>query len=190
MLDFVSSSASISETGSSAPSPPASGCSSPAARAMIRVRHDAAAHGYRSVSLEPTGIPDSLRQNCAPFIYNMMSQLFSIHSRDEVFFTAPWFSSMLNYLGQEPVLDYAMSALMLQMVGKAKRDAGAQDISRGRDLYGRALASLQRALNHPTAWKAVETFSATIVCCVYEVSRGVTLFPVSHMLKSRTCGGD
>lgn len=113
----------------------------------------------------------SLGQSCIPFILGIMGQLFSIQPRDELVFTAPWFTSMSNYLGHEPVLDSAMSALMLQMVGKAKRDAGAQDISRGRDLYGRALASLQRALNHPTAWKAVETFAATIVCCLYEVSQ-------------------
>lgn len=115
-----------------------------------------------------------------------MGELFSIHSRDEVFYTAPWFTSMLNYLDQQPVLDSAMSALMLQMVGKAKRDAGSQDISRGRDLYGRALISLQRALNHPTAWKAVETFAATIICCLYELFAGTTN-PLAWMHHATGC---
>lgn len=129
-------------------------------------------------------IPSPLRQGCVPFIYGMMGQLFSIHSRDEVFYTAPWFSSMLNYLGQEPVLDSAMSALMLQMVGKAKGDKGIQDICWGRDLYGRTLGMLQRTLDHPTAWKAVETFAATILCCIYEVSRSGLAF--HHILRSPT----
>lgn len=162
-----------------APSASSSSRRSSPSRAVTLISHDhrAVAHGNRSLQ-EPWPIAGALGQNCVPFIFGMMGQLFSIHSRDEVVYSAPWFTSMLNYLGQEPVLDTAMSALMLQMVGKAKRDQGTQEISLGCDLYGKALANLQRALNHPTAWKAVETFAATIICCLYEVSKPYsTLLP-------------
>lgn len=57
---------------------------------------------------------------------------------------------------------------MLQLVGIAKRDSA--DVNRSRDVYGRSLGALQKALNHPVAWKATETLAATVICCVYEVS--------------------
>lgn len=74
---------------------------------------------------------------------------------------------MLHFLGRVDLLDTAMSAFMLQLVGKAKRDP--EDISRSRDLYGRSLGGLQKALNHPVAWKATETLAAAIICCIFEV---------------------
>lgn len=179
LLDFASNSASPSTLSSSASTSTESGRSSPS-RAVTLVSHDAITHGNRAVQ-EPCIIPGSLGQNCVPFIFGMMGQLFSIHSREEVVYSAPWFTSMLNYLGQEPVLDSAMSAFMLQMVGKAKRAEGIREIRLGCDLYGRALANLQRALNHPTAWKAVQTFAATIICCLYEVSKPYRAFLPPYM---------
>lgn len=74
---------------------------------------------------------------------------------------------MLDYLGRVPVLDTAMSAFVLQLVGLARKNPA--DISRSRDLYGLSLGALQRALNHPVAWKATETLAATIICCIFEV---------------------
>lgn len=62
-----------------------------------------------------------------------------------------------------------MSAFMLQIVGRNKRDAALT--SRSHDLYGQSLGALQKALNHPVAWKATETLAATILCCLYEVRR-------------------
>lgn len=76
---------------------------------------------------------------------------------------------MLDHLGRAPVLDVAMSAFMLQIVGRTKRDVALT--SRSQALYGQSLGALQRALNHPVAWKATETLGATIVCCLYEVCR-------------------
>lgn len=113
-------------------------------------------------------IPGMLKEPCVPFVYNMMGQLFTIHSREEIVFTAPWFSSILNYLGKTPVLDSAMCAFMLQLVGKAKQDA--VDVHRSRDIYGQALGALQKALNHPVAWKSTETLAATMLCSIFEVS--------------------
>lgn len=113
-------------------------------------------------------IPGILKEPCVPFVYNMMGQLFTIHSREEIVFTAPWFNSILNYLGKTPVLDSAMCAFMLQLVGKAKQDA--VDVHRSRDIYGQALGALQKALNHPVAWKSTETLAATILCSIFEVS--------------------
>lgn len=74
---------------------------------------------------------------------------------------------MLAYLGRVPVLDTAMSAYVLQLVGRAKKNPA--DISRSRDIYGLSLGALQRALNHPVAWKTTETLAATIICCNFEV---------------------
>lgn len=120
-------------------------------------------------------IPGALKEPCIPFVYNMMGQLFTIHSREEVFFTSPWFSTMLNYLGTTPVLDSAMCAFMLQLVGKAKRDAA--DVNRSRDIYGQSLGALQRALNHSVGWKSTETLAATILCSLFEVSEWLTCRP-------------
>lgn len=120
-----------------------------------------------------------------PFVYNMMGQLFTIHNREEVVFTAPWFNTVLNYLGTTPVLDSAMCAFMLQLVGKAKQDA--VDVTRSRDIYGQALGALQKALNHPVAWKSTETLAATILCSIFEVSQGfiyriLLVFPTTGLL--------
>lgn len=120
-------------------------------------------------------IPGALKEPCVPFVYNMMGQLFTIHSREEVVFTAPWFSTILNYLGTTPVLDWAMCAFMLQLVGKAKHDAA--DVNRSRDIYGQSLGALQRALNHPVAWKSTETLAATILCSIFEVSEWFIQYP-------------
>lgn len=73
----------------------------------------------------------------------------------------------MNFLGRVKLLDNAMSAFMLQLVGIAKRDSS--EINRSRDIYGRTLGALQKALNHPVAWKATETLAATIICCLFEV---------------------
>ncbi|KAJ4411649.1 hypothetical protein N0V82_008963 [Gnomoniopsis sp. IMI 355080] len=116
-------------------------------------------------------IPGALKEPCIPFVYNMMGQLFTIHRRDEVNFTAPWFDTMLNYLGTTSVLDSAMCAFMLQLVGKAKRDVS--DVNRSRDIYGQSLGALQRALNHPVAWKSTETLAATILCSLFEVTKAI-----------------
>ncbi|KUI65391.1 hypothetical protein VM1G_00261 [Cytospora mali] len=135
---------------------------------------DATSHALQSVP----GVPGSLCEPALSFVYNMMCELFVIHSRNEVVYSAPWFTSLLNHLGRAPALDTAMCAFMLQLVGASKRDEG--EISRGRDMYGQALRSLQKALNHPVAWKSTETLAATMICCHFELFAG-TLDPVSWM---------
>lgn len=127
-------------------------------------------YGGQVQTMWQLGIPGTLTEACAPFVYNMMGQLFSIHTREEVVFNAPWFSSLLNHLGTSPVLDSAMCAFMLQLLGKAKRDPA--DVTRSRDIYGQSLGALQRALNHPVAWRSTETLAATILCSIYEVREG------------------
>lgn len=133
-------------------------------------------HNFSKYGGHVQAIPGVLKERCVPFVYNMMGQLFTIHSREEVAFTAPWFNSILNYLGMTPVLDSAMCAFMLQLVGKAKQDAA--DVDRSRDIYGQALGALQKALNHPVAWKSTETLAATILCSIFEVSQGFTYRPL------------
>lgn len=86
--------------------------------------------------------------------------------------SAPWFSSLINYLGRSQSLDMAMSAYLLQMAVKAKGDRA--QVSRSRDVYGRSLAGLQRALNHTVAWKSAETLAATMLCCLFELFAGTS----------------
>lgn len=124
-------------------------------------------------------IPGSLRGSPVPFIHNIIGELYNIYSREEMTFSAPWFSSLINYLGRSQPLDMAMSAYLLQMVGKAKGDRA--QISRSRDVYGRSLVGLQHALNHPVAWKSAETLAATMLCCLFELFAGTTN-PVSWMM--------
>lgn len=124
-------------------------------------------------------IPGSLRESAVPFIHGIIGELFHTHSREEISFSAPWFSSLNNYLGNSQALDTAISAYLLQMAGKAKGDAA--QISRSRDLYGRSLSGLQRALNHPVAWKSAETLATTMLCCLFELFAG-TLNPLSWMM--------
>lgn len=134
-------------------------------------------YGGQIQTMRQPGVPGVLKEACVPFVYNMMGQLFTIHNREEVAFSAPWFSSILNHLGKTPVLDSAMCAFMLQLVGKAKRDTA--EVNRSRDIYGQSLGALQRALNHPVAWKSTETLAATMLCSIYEVSQGFTYLFVS-----------
>lgn len=112
-------------------------------------------------------VPGSLREPVLPFVYNMMGELFVTHPREDVFYSAPWFTSLLDHIGRSPVLDTAMCAFMLQLVGTSKSDE--REIIRSRDFYGQALRSLQRALNHPVAWRSTETLAATMLCCHLEV---------------------
>jgi hypothetical protein len=72
-----------------------------------------------------------------------------------------------------------MCAYLLQLVGKAKGDA--VQVSMSRHLYGRSLAGLQRALNHPVAWRSAETLVATMLCCLFELFAG-TSNPLSWMM--------
>lgn len=150
-------------------------------QALARWQQSFSNYGGQIQTMRQPGIPVALKEACIPFVYNMMGQLFVIHAREEVVFTAPWFGSMLNYLGTTPVLDAAMCAFMLQLVGKAKRDEA--DVNRSRDIYGQSLGALQRALNHPVAWKSTETLAATMLCSIYEVSKASTYWlsvPRSH----------
>ena len=117
-------------------------------------------------------IPGSLRGLPVPFIHNIIGELFDIYSREEVVYSAPGFSSLINYLGRSMALDGAMSAYLLQLVGKAKGDQA--QVSRSRDLYGRSLAGLQHTLNHPVAWKSAETLAATMLCCLFELFAGTS----------------
>lgn len=127
----------------------------------------------------PTQVSGSLHGSPVPFIHNIIGELFDTYSREEITFSAPWFSSLTNYLGNSQALDGAMSAYLLQLVGKAKGDQAL--VSRSRDLYGRSLAGLQRALNHPVAWKSAETLAATMLCCLFELFAG-TSNPLSWMM--------
>lgn len=124
-------------------------------------------------------IPESLRVSTVPFIHSVIGELFHVCSREEIVYSAPWFSSLISYLGRFQTLDTAMSAYLLQMIGKAKGDQA--QLSRSRDVYGRSLAGLQRALNHPVAWKSAETLAATMLCCLFELFAG-TSNPLSWMM--------
>ncbi|KAI3400951.1 hypothetical protein diail_1159 [Diaporthe ilicicola] len=124
-------------------------------------------------------IPGSLPQSVVPFIHSIIGELFNTYSRQEITYSAPWFSSLNNYLGKSQALDAAMSAYLLQMLGKAKGDQA--QVSRSRDLYGRSLGGLQKALNHPVAWKSAETLAATMLCCLFELFAG-TSNPLSWMM--------
>lgn len=48
---------------------------------------DVSKYGLHSQDARRPGIPLRLREDCTPFVYNMMGQLFSIHARDEVVFS-------------------------------------------------------------------------------------------------------
>lgn len=124
-------------------------------------------------------IPGSLRGSPVPFIHSVIGELFDIYSREEITYSAPWFSSLISYLGRSQPLDMAMSAYLLQLVGKGKGDRA--QVSRSRDVYGQSLVGLQHALNHPVAWKSAETLAATMLCCLFELFAGTTT-PVSWMM--------
>lgn len=146
-------------------------------RARAQVAGSAASLGLQGPV--ESQIPGSLRGSPVPFIHNIIGELFDIYSREEITYSAPWFSSLISYLGRSQPLDMAMSAYLLQLVGKAKGDRA--QVSRSRDVYGRSLVGLQHALNHPTAWKSAETLAATMLCCLFELFAGTTN-PLSWMM--------
>lgn len=129
-------------------------------------------------------IPGSLREPALHFVYNMMGELFVNNPRQDVIYSAPWFSSLLDHLGRSPALDTALCAFMLRLVGTSKNDEG--EISRSRALYGQTLRSLQRALDHPVAWKSTETLAATMICCQIEVG----VFGLGCDLRALNCIAD
>ncbi|CAN8097008.1 unnamed protein product [Discula destructiva] len=178
-LDFLAAAASASDPDSTSPPPPFTPLTNQ--RALTKWTPNFHNYGGQATAAGefPATIPAALKEQCIPFVYNMMGQLFTIHSREEVVFTAPWFGSILNYLGTAPVLDSAICAYMLQLVGKAKRDPA--DIRRSRDIYGQSLGALQIALNHPVAWQSTETLAATVLCSIFEMFAG-TQDPLTWML--------
>lgn len=170
--------------GSSASPPPGLTITSNVANARLSAgrAQGQAAGDTASLGLQGTfhtQIPGSLCGSPVPFIHNIIGELFDTYSREEIVYSAPWFSSLINYLGRSQSLDMAMSAYLLQMAGKAKGDRA--QVSRSRDVYGRSLAGLQRALNHPVAWKSAETLAATMLCCLFELFAG-TSNPLSWMM--------
>lgn len=141
-------------------------------------------HAEGAESLDAQGrshnhIPGSLVGSSVPFIHNIIGELFNTYSREDITYSAPWFSSLTDHLGTSQALDGAMAAYLLQLVGKAKGDRS--QVSMSRYLYGRSLAGLQRALNHPVAWKTAETLAATMLCCLFELFAG-TSNPLSWMM--------
>lgn len=70
-------------------------------------------------------------------------------------------------VGSHPILDGALCSLAMHLVGKTVKDADM--VSHSRTMYGQSLHSLQRALHHPTKWRASETLCTAILLCIFEV---------------------
>jgi hypothetical protein len=81
----------------------------------------------------------------------------------------PWFKDVPRYLGHKPVLDNAMAAFSLHILGKSNDDKSL--IHHSRTIYGQSLVALQRALNDPAEWRSSETLCATMTLCLFEVGR-------------------
>lgn len=81
----------------------------------------------------------------------------------------PWFKDVPQYLGHNPVLDNAMAAFSLHILGKSNDDKSL--IHHSRTIYGQSLVALQRALRDPAEWRSSETLCATMTLCLFEVGR-------------------
>jgi len=79
----------------------------------------------------------------------------------------PWFKNVAQRLGKSMTLDTAMSALVLQLLGKAKEENTM--VQHSRSIYGQCLGLLQNSLNHPVAWRSPETLCTTMLLCFFEV---------------------
>jgi hypothetical protein len=105
----------------------------------------------------------------------------------------PWFKDVPRHLGHKPVLDNAMAAFSLHMLGKSNDDKNL--IHHSRTIYGQSLITLQRALNDPVEWKSSETLCATMILCLFEVGhlisgRGVRLVScprLTRLLLYKSC---
>ncbi|KAJ2971414.1 hypothetical protein NQ176_g7697 [Zarea fungicola] len=73
-------------------------------------------------------------------------------------------------VGSYPILDGALCSLSMHLVGKEVQNDDL--IAYSRTLYGQSLNNLQRALRHPTKWKASETLCTAILLCIFELFAG------------------
>jgi hypothetical protein len=100
-------------------------------------------------------------------ICSVLEKLSQTQAAKDLWVFAPWFSDMSPHLGRKVVLDSAVAAFSLHLLGKAKDDEVL--VHESRSIYGQSLVALQKALNHPVEWKSSETLSATMILCLFEV---------------------
>ncbi|KAB5570190.1 hypothetical protein GE09DRAFT_698513 [Coniochaeta sp. 2T2.1] len=132
------------------------------------------ASGDTSVHVEQQGEPLLLYLNPSDdrgqTINGIIQNLNDSQASNEARIFAPWFKDVPERLGHKVTLDSAMAAFTLHLLGKAKQDDVL--IGESRAIYGQALVTLQRTLNHPAEWKSSETLCATMILSLFELFAG------------------
>ncbi|SPN96639.1 uncharacterized protein DNG_00160 [Cephalotrichum gorgonifer] len=139
------------------------------------VRRIAAADpgGSRSQSPQPAPSPaaevvPSRRLEILPLV----DDLISVRNATEFMPFIGLFEGLPDRLGDRGTLDSAVYALALHLRGKEVGDESL--VVKARGTYGKSLAALQAALNHPTEWKSSLTLCSAMLLCLYESFAGTT----------------
>ncbi len=117
------------------------------------------------------------RESPALFVGCIMQSLRNLPQSSDVGILNTWFANKFPpYMGVRTTLDSALITFALHILGKANNDQ--RILAESRQVYGRSLAVLQLALNHPVEWRTTETLAAAMVLCMFEVCLSS---PLSHV---------
>lgn len=120
-------------------------------------------------------------QNRSEFVSALLDKIEATGPTSGLRMFTPWFNHVTQNLGKSVTLDCAMSAMGLQLLGKAWQQD--EMVYQSRCIYGHSLGFLQKALNHSAHWKSSETLCATMLLCFFEV--GPYFFLSLYFLPSR-----
>ena len=126
-----------------------------------RLQPDPRVVGWRPVMVEE---PTASR---GQFISALTDNIKRVEGEDEIAIFDTWLKRVPDHLGSKVTIDSAMCCLVTHLLGKIKSDQGL--VVASRQLYGRSLGALQRALNHPVEWRSDETLAAAMILCAFEV---------------------
>lgn len=89
-------------------------------QAFSRATRDAASH---TIQRTPA-IPGSLQHSAVPFVHSVMGELFLFHPLEELIYSGPWSTSLLDHIGRTPVLDTAMCDVRTPNYGQVEGRSG------------------------------------------------------------------
>ncbi|KKA28184.1 hypothetical protein TD95_003729, partial [Thielaviopsis punctulata] len=110
---------------------------------------------------------DAGREQRTGYVGSILAQVGAAYGPDELAELDFVFKMMPQLLGNKVVLDNALCALGLHLLGTIVLDEGM--LASSRSVYGQSLGDLQRAIDHCTEWRDTETLCAAVVLLIFEL---------------------
>lgn len=100
-----------------------------------------------------------LRYDPSEYVSTLIQSAETNLPKDQTMMLGAWIQRAIPKLGNKVMLDSAIAALALRMLGIHTKDDTL--LCQSRSVYGRSLHELQRALNHPKEWSSSESRAAS-----------------------------